>query len=62
MGAPGEEEPRGRRTEHELEHLTPLPAHLQATPLLVHGEHRGRLETPAEVGDARPIAGTGDGS
>ncbi len=62
MGAPGEEEPRGRRAEHELQHLVPITAHLKAPPLLVHGEHRGGLEAPAEVGDASPVADAGDGS
>ena len=62
MRTPGEEEASSRRAEHELEHLAPLPAHLKAPPLLEHGQHRGGLEAPAEVGDASPVADAGEGS
>jgi hypothetical protein len=61
VGAPGEDEPGRGRAEHELEHLAPLPAHLKAPALLVHG-HRAGLEATAEVGDARRVADAGDGA
>ena len=40
----------------------PSPRTSKAPALLVHGEHRGRLEAPAEVGDPRPVADAGEGS
>jgi hypothetical protein len=37
VGAPDADEPRGGWAEHELEHIPPVAAHLQASTLLMHG-------------------------
>ncbi len=55
-------EPRRGGTEHELEHLSPLAAHLQAPAVLVHREHGAQLEAATEVRDSRPRADAGHGS
>ena len=61
VGVAGGDEPRGRRAEHELEHLAALAAHLQAPCPRRARPAPSRLEAAAEVGDARraPTRGTG---
>jgi hypothetical protein len=54
VGALAGAESRGRRAQHELQHLPSRIAHLEAAALLMHGEHDRRLEGASEVRDPRP--------
>jgi hypothetical protein len=49
-------EPGGCRTEHELEHLSPLSPHLQTPAVIVNRENNAVLKASAEVRNPRPSA------
>jgi hypothetical protein len=59
VGAAGRDEPRGRRAQHELQHLPALDAHLKAPAFVMHCEHGAGFAAAAEVRD--PRGGTGAG-
>jgi hypothetical protein len=62
MRATGGDESGRRGAEHELEHLSALPSHLQPPAVFVNRDHGAKLEAAAEMRDARVSADVWKGS